>query len=176
MIALHYTIQFLSYWQIGSGKGSGNLSDASILKDANGLPYLPGKTIKGLLLDAVKDNHVDAATQRAIFGEENGQTVTTIFESAVLDTPIKTALLQSPQLIPGLYEIKTFIRLDESKQAVHGALRTKEACLPLTLVGTIQCTDEAAKATLQASFPFLKHAGLKRNRGFGRCRIAAKAS
>ena len=42
-----------SWWHVGSGRGSGSLLQANVLKDRNDLPYLPGRTVKGLVRDAV---------------------------------------------------------------------------------------------------------------------------
>ena len=49
MQTLTYQIQFHSYWHCGSGLAAGAGVDALVVKDANGLPFVPGKTIKGLL-------------------------------------------------------------------------------------------------------------------------------
>lgn len=43
-----------SYWRIGSGEGAGAVADAVVLRDAAGLPVVPGRTIKGLLRDAMQ--------------------------------------------------------------------------------------------------------------------------
>ena len=48
------TITFFSWWHAGSGLGRGGDADALVIRDATGLPYLPGKTVKGLLRDAVQ--------------------------------------------------------------------------------------------------------------------------
>jgi len=42
-----------TYWRAGTGRGAGALLDEMVHKDANGLPSLPGRTVKGLLRDAV---------------------------------------------------------------------------------------------------------------------------
>ena len=52
---INYKITFLSDWHAGSGLGSGADADAVVIKDANNLPYLPGKTIKGLIKDSLLD-------------------------------------------------------------------------------------------------------------------------
>ena len=43
------TIDLLSDFHIGTGSGRGRSTDATILRDSNGVPYLPGSTIKGLV-------------------------------------------------------------------------------------------------------------------------------
>jgi CRISPR/Cas system CMR subunit Cmr4 (Cas7 group RAMP superfamily) len=45
------TFELQSYWHIGDGKQAGVYADALVRKD-NGLPYIPGKSINGLLRDA----------------------------------------------------------------------------------------------------------------------------
>jgi len=52
---INYSITFLSEWHAGSGLSSGAEADAVVIKDKNNLPYLPGKTIKGLLKDVFED-------------------------------------------------------------------------------------------------------------------------
>jgi len=44
----------LTYWHAGSGRGRDVVLDAEVIRDSDGLPYLPGKTIKGLLKKAMK--------------------------------------------------------------------------------------------------------------------------
>jgi hypothetical protein len=44
----------LSFWQAGSGSRAGALADATVVRDRRGLPYLPGKTVKGLVRDVVE--------------------------------------------------------------------------------------------------------------------------
>ena len=46
-------IRFLDYWQAGSGQSAGGIVDAVAVKDAHGLPILPGRHIKGLLRQSV---------------------------------------------------------------------------------------------------------------------------
>jgi len=45
--------QLHSYWRAGTGRGGGAVLDELVHKDAYGLPCLPGRTIKGLLRDAL---------------------------------------------------------------------------------------------------------------------------
>lgn len=50
-----YQIKFNihSYWRAGTGRGGGAVLDEVVHKDTYGLPCLPGRTVKGLLRDAV---------------------------------------------------------------------------------------------------------------------------
>ena len=46
------SIQFHSYWHVGTGKGEGVGADAIVSKSTNGLPIWPGKSLKGVIRDA----------------------------------------------------------------------------------------------------------------------------
>lgn len=48
------TIELLDLWQAGSGRGAGQHIDSVPVLDSADLPYLPGRTVKGLLRDAVR--------------------------------------------------------------------------------------------------------------------------
>lgn len=49
----HLVFDIHSYWHAGSGRGRDAVLDAEVIRDSDGLPYLPGKTIKGLLRKAM---------------------------------------------------------------------------------------------------------------------------
>ena len=49
MATLQYSITFHGDWHCGSGMAAGAELDALVIKDGRGFPYIPGKTIKGLL-------------------------------------------------------------------------------------------------------------------------------
>ena len=52
---MEYEIRFLSQWHCGSGLAAGADVDSLVVKDKNNLPYVPGKTIKGLVREAAED-------------------------------------------------------------------------------------------------------------------------
>ena len=52
MTVIQCEIKFTSFWFIGTGKESGTYADSLMLKDLNGLPYVPGKTIKVVFREA----------------------------------------------------------------------------------------------------------------------------
>ena len=47
-------IEFQSDWHIGSGAGIPGSVDRQVLRDSQGLPYIPGKTLTGILRDAAE--------------------------------------------------------------------------------------------------------------------------
>ena len=52
---INIKIEFFSPWHCGSGLSAGADADSLVIKDINGLPFIPGKTIKGLIREAVED-------------------------------------------------------------------------------------------------------------------------
>ena len=46
---MKYKVTFLDYWHLSSGLSAGSKLDSTVTRDENGLPYIPGKTIKGLI-------------------------------------------------------------------------------------------------------------------------------
>lgn len=42
------------FWHVGTGRGAGANADAVVLRDEVGLPFVPGKQVKGLLREAVE--------------------------------------------------------------------------------------------------------------------------
>lgn len=52
---LNIVIQIHSQWHCGSGLSAGADLDALVIKDPNNMPYIPGKTVKGLIKEAVED-------------------------------------------------------------------------------------------------------------------------
>ena len=46
--------ELLTYWHAGTGRGDGERADAVVQRTADGLPFLPGRTVKGLLRHAVE--------------------------------------------------------------------------------------------------------------------------
>lgn len=50
-----FAIQFYSPWHCGSGLSAGADVDELVIKDKNGMPFVPGKTIKGLMREAAEN-------------------------------------------------------------------------------------------------------------------------
>jgi CRISPR/Cas system CSM-associated protein Csm3 (group 7 of RAMP superfamily) len=52
---INYKIEFYSYWHSGSGLSIAAGADLRVNKDKDGLPFIPGKTLKGLLREAAEN-------------------------------------------------------------------------------------------------------------------------
>lgn len=78
-------ISLKGYWYIGSGQEAGAYADSLMLKTKNRLPYIPGKTLKGIFRNAAitaKENNLLSQTAESglstlnkLFGTE-GTTIT----------------------------------------------------------------------------------------------------
>ncbi|HIP34175.1 MAG TPA: hypothetical protein EYG89_05590 [Bacteroidia bacterium] len=189
MKTINYNIALFSYWAIGSGTGQGKGLDSVLLKDDNNLPFIPGKTLKGLLRDAAVE--CDAKNINLLFGkatdnkdmddeeakeEKNADIDNTgilNFNNAYLPKEEYNFLKANPKYINGLYDTKMATRL-KNKQTVKGSLRKIEVCIPVTLEASIESDDqldETQQKTLTDAFNMLRLLGEKRYRGMGRCKL-----
>jgi len=180
---INYIITFLSDWHAGSGLSSGAEADAVVIKDKNNLPYLPGKTIKGLLKDVFEDFKEVQPTLikdefiKAKFGEEAKQEKSSkqgelFFSNATLSEKERQEI--TAEMSHFLYHNIAFTRIGENGIAHQGSLRTMEVCIPLTLEGYIDGVNKCDKEILEMGFRYLRHLGSSRNRGLGRCKIQIK--
>lgn len=177
MKKLIYTIQFFSDWHSGSGLSAGADVDETVMKDKNNLPFIPGRTIKGLLRDSLTDlvefGSVTHEQLSGIFGsEENLFSGECFFSNASLSNEIQQTLLDNKNkaYIPFLYRKITSTAIDtESGIAQSGSLRKIEVTIPLSVYGEIYFKDNETKDLLLTGMKMIKRLGCSRNKGFGRC-------
>lgn len=173
----HYTIKFYSFWAIGSGKGEGYAGDSVILKDKDGLPIIPGKTLKGLFKDAMRDLCISEEKIKTLLGAENDDKSTsegklTFSTARLIDSE---ELLNNKKLIPYLFDTKTATRLDDDKQTIEKSLRKSQVCIPLELVAKISSQKEDFPENdleiLKQAMGAIKYIGEDRHRGLGNCLV-----
>ena len=169
---IEYRIKFLEFWHIGSGMGAGAVADAVVLKDKDDLPYVPGKTIKGLIRE-LADRDGNREFIDGCLGKE-GKTeeiLPTYFSNAELvdGKEIKDKCLQNY-----LFENISFTAIDEKGLAKDGSLRTIESVVPMELKGYVECEKRYAE-DLKRYLSSIKRMGLARNRGFGRCNVKVES-
>ena len=159
-----YTITFYDYWQSGSGLGAGAKADSLCVKTKEGLPFVSGKTLKGLLADFLNEQD-----QKECLGESGiGKEIVSVFENAELPKAQAKAILHHG-LKEELYTYITTTAI-ENGIAKTDTLRTKEVVIPLTLEGEIALKD-TCKVKIEAAMAQVKRLGTGRTRGFGRCDI-----
>jgi CRISPR/Cas system CSM-associated protein Csm3 (group 7 of RAMP superfamily) len=182
---IKYSITFLSDWHAGSGLGSGANADAVVIKDKQNFPFLPGKTIKGLLRDALQDildvqsEKVNIELMNQLFGfikaDESTEPGQLFFSNAELDEDEKKEI--SSDMTPFLYRNLASTTIGDNGVAKEGSLRTMEVCVPLELHGQILNKKDFSPeelALLDKAMKWTRALGSNRNRGLGRCKIQIK--
>jgi len=165
---MQYKIVFFDYWHISSGVSAGPALDSTVVKSKEDIPYVPGKTIKGLLSEMTY--LLDPSKIESIFGAEGSQMGEAFFSNATLDTQTSEHLKQNPHLTRHLYSKISSTKIDSDGIAQDKSLREIEVVVPLMLRGSIECKEEDEMLLVQA-MGMVKQMGLNRNRGLGRCSI-----
>lgn len=161
-----YKITFLDYWHISSGLSAGAKADSIVLKDKDNLPFIGGKTLKGLIKEQSKNkNFLDNC-----FGRENNQIGRCYFSNATLNSITKQ------DIIKGCYQNRLYDEISSTKIDKHGiaetgSLRNIEVVIPLSLYASIENIPNEYAQEMQDSIKKIKRMGLNRNRGLGRCII-----
>ncbi len=187
-------LDLMHYWHAGTGVGRGGHLDAVVRRDALGLPYVPGRTLKGLLRDAVRTAHAfgwygDADDPEVLLFGSDSRTPSTDgstpgllrVSDAHLPSPLKDAMkMMAPDqrvtIVAGLYRemFSTAVDMD-SGTARPKSLRGIEVAVPCQLVADIEWLDDASEVrsmqTLRVALPLLRAVGSHRNRGYGRMRV-----
>lgn len=181
---IEYKLEFYEYWHCGSGLSSGADVDLLVIKDKNGLPFIPGKTIKGLLREAVFDiNNLskdkDKNRKRLIKAlgcntdekkDNEPQKGDCFFTNAELSQDFQNAILKK--------EYKDFLFDSFSSTAISEktgtakdkSLRRMQVVIPCTLEGAIlNIPDKDTFEDFKKGLKFIKRLGQNRNRGLGRC-------
>lgn len=181
---IRYKINLHTYWHCGSGLAAGADVDALVIKDKNNLPYIPGKTIKGLLKEAVDEiegfkNNVNGfkPTDEYIrtFGyfkddANEMEKSEAFFSNAELDKNEANCIVAN-KLCNFMYNSVSQTSIGDDGTAKEHSLRKIQVVVPCTLYGTIHNVPEGMRQTLIDGMKYTKRLGLNRNRGLGRCTI-----
>lgn len=172
---IKYKISFFSYWHTGGGNGISMEMDNAVIKDKNNLPYIGGKALKGLIKNSAQfiqkyqPKLVNEKFISEVFGEEdksyeNNKLIQNKFTSAHLREQVNYEFARS------LFHKKHNTAIVKNKQAKPSSLRTMEATIPVELVACIEnFTGDIEK--LKLCFKALTKIGMKRFRGYGRCKV-----
>ncbi|GAB4255908.1 MAG: hypothetical protein Kow0027_22830 [Saprospiraceae bacterium] len=177
-MTLKYKIKILSDWHCGSGLDSGADADLLVIKDEHGLPFIPGKTIKGLLRDALWEisevkNEFKSCLE-TVFGKVNSDDSTnpgkTFFTNAEMPEVEKGGIINQG-LQPYLYRNYASTAIGENGIALEHSLRTMQVCRPVTLAGEIHDVPEDCMEAIRMAMKWCRYLGSGRNRGLGRCKF-----
>lgn len=170
---IKYTIEIFNYWHCGSGLSRGADTDALVIKDKNNLPFVPGKTIKGLMREAAEDYIYLAGEKdkedlfKTLFGE-TGNRSETHFGNAVLSKAEENWII-SNKAQKHLYSTIARTAIGEDGIAKEHSLRSMEVTVPCTLHGEIVNAPEGAVVLLKQAVGMIKNLGSNRYHGLGRC-------
>ncbi len=155
-------ISFRGYWFIGSGHEAGAYADDLMLKDSEGFPFVPGKTLKGIFRNAatLAEHNGLISHVSELFGMEGTTIVgrnfienprlmemdfselTTAgilgFTNAELPLADRRTIAGSENGLRHLFRTIQNTKIDRvSGTAKDGSLRTTEVCVPLTLRASV---------------------------------------
>lgn len=179
-----YQIEFFNYWHSGSGLSGATYADNIVNKTNDNLPYIPGKTLKGLLRDAaMKINEIDPELVSQdfiikVFGRDSAEKDTTredeglsFFTNAYLSENLSKNIIRE-NLSENLYSVLSSTQIDGVGQAAEGSLRQLEVTIPLTVYAKIENFPEGLEEQLTYCFGWIKQIGQNRNRGLGKCKFS----
>lgn len=181
---IKYEIRFYSYWHCGSGLAAGASMDSIVVRDSDGLPYVPGKTLKGLVRENIEeyfdldkkeiDSMFGTRVEGALNGGERPMQGMSHFSNATISDSERQKIVENRwQRL--LYDSIAQTSIDEKTgTAKEFSLRTTEVVIPCTLHGEIDNVDDAMADKVELALRMIKRLGVNRNRGFGRCDFVIK--
>lgn len=180
-------IHFLSDWHIGEGAGRSGQIDRIVKRHPQDeLPYVPAKTLTGMLRDACEkialgldESQPGGLWQQLcdrLFGDARHPALLSI-GAARFAPALRQVLLEHSDVPQALFFVKPGVALDEHGMAREDHLRMEEcvmagAALRAKIELQLQPEDPrtpAAQALLWAGARVLDRMGAKRRRGHGRC-------
>lgn len=183
-----YKIEFYSYWHAGSGLSGAANVDSGVHKD-NGFPFIPGKTLKGLLREGAETimefgnkNWKDFIQD--VFGlqpkkkkKENSDAVEdynrlaakSFFSNAYLSNEL---IKNSKDIQSYFYDTKASTAINERGIAEDSSLRQIEVTIPVSLYATIEDFPKEYLEEMKQTMQWIKRMGHQRNRGLGRCQFS----
>ena len=162
---LKYKIRFVDFWHCSNGMSGGSKYDAGVLLDRVGIPFVPGKTIKGLGREFFFDKDIE----EVCFGKEECEGVCHLCDAVLGKDEAYTIQKENLQEF-----LKTFVSctaIEENGRAKEGSLREIEVVIPLVLYGEINNVPQDFVLLMQNALKSIKRIGLNRTRGLGRCEI-----
>ncbi len=192
---LEYKIKFYSFWHVGAGLTGTTYADDLVNKNEDGLPMIPGKTLKGIIRDAAshleslqpfpnhflksafglipKEKRVNGDIVFSETDDEDSNGAHTFFSSAYISEALADALL-SAKAETGLYQLKASTKINKVGVAEDFSLRKMEMTIPLELHATIEYFGDSKQwdsfcENMEKTMGFIKKMGANRHRGLGRC-------
>ncbi|RMH63951.1 MAG: CRISPR-associated protein [Calditrichaeota bacterium] len=182
MAEIVYKIEIFEDWHAGSGLSAGADVDLLVIKDADNFPFIPGKTLKGLLKNGAMDladaGVLDYESIHGLFGEDaqasdnrreehHSRQGKFYFSNAELTRNVKQKLRNKTHI---LYRKISSTAIEQEGQAREKSLRRIEMAVPLVLFAKIDHVENKEQLEiLEKCMKMVKRLGSWRNRGYGRC-------
>ncbi|WP_208029690.1 RAMP superfamily CRISPR-associated protein [Rhabdothermincola sediminis] len=196
---LRLKVTFTSDWHVGSGTGRPGDVDRLVRRDADGLPWVPAKTLTGIWRDACEqvafgldDGNTAGGWHRLVswlFGTEPARGDRRPVPAALSVRParlaeaLRAALVAHPRVAQELTFVKPGVRIDPAsgramddhlrfeEQVRLGAVLWAEARLGRSGQPLDPGLVEVAEALLVAGALLVERLGGNRRRGAGRCTL-----
>lgn len=185
-------IHLLDLWLFGSGRGEGAHIDSTPLLDARGLPYVPGRAVKGLLRDATRDwlllqlpSEAQADSQlQELFGtrtsvgqtRHNTQAGRIQFTDAQLAPAVASVFASNPHQRKGLFHDLRATAIDDTVGTARPhTLRSIRAAVPMQLLAELSSSNSQDFDLLGKAVHLVTSLGAHRSRGLGRCTCSIQA-
>lgn len=182
-----YSIQFHTFWHCGSGLSAGAAADSLPVKDINRMPYIPGKTLKGLIREAVEEI-IGMESGHQSFEPDNDFLKTFgFFDKETKEAHKGIAFFSDATFPKNEYDaINNFSKdgaqaymyvgmastaIDDNGIAKDNSLRKIEVVIPCKLYAKIKNVPDNYSNMLEKGMKYIKCMGTGRNRGMGRCTI-----
>jgi len=193
------TFTFLSPWHMGSGFGEGSHLDALPVKSAAGLPYIPGRSVKGLFREALllaeecseempdDKKVVPARSTSELFGsrEDDLSRYDSIpgklrFNTATMGDEIEAWAAETSdgkqvnaEALKQLFMPLAATRIDDEGLAHKKSLRKIEVALPVELTAEVEYAEgnHGYGDILKTAAALIRQAGSHRHRGLGRVKV-----
>ena len=172
-MTIKYKVEFLDYWHLSSGLSAGAKHDSLVVKDKDGIAFVPGKTLKGLTRE-MAELLDDEAFVKTCFGAEGVEMGSCYFSNATVKKEVHQQIV-SNRLQDNLYDEIASTKI-ENGMAVDNSLREIEVVVPLTLYAELSDVPTEYKEQMINALKMIKRMGLNRNRGLGRCIITVEVA
>lgn len=184
MIRAIIRIDFDSEWLIAGGRSTIGSADMAPIRDSDGFPYIPGRSLRGVLREAVAtlDDCTETRHTNRIFGnritanagdQETAEMGSSHVGSAYLAKEFVDECGDADSRADLFMSIKRTKINSSTRTATPGSLREMEVCIPgLVLFADIELANEDDLRLLAFAAGLIRSIGHSKSRGLGRCRLA----
>ena len=191
MRSLGVKIEVLEYWHAGTGRSSGPVYDLEPVRDGASLPYLPGRTLRGLMREGTQRaeesglDSVPKGTTCRLFGKPpdgkrtGGDGILRVSDATLAPAIRAWAASRGGDVSESLFVPLAGTAIDpETGQVKDRSLRVLEVAVPVTLWATVHIVaphvdvEKDIALPLRAGLAFVRGLGSQRRRGLGRARFS----